>query len=373
MNEINEESSTDANQQQSTPVTEEIEEEIEEVELQQKLADQLFDQRNDETHTSMLVLVDSTEEQNIDNVDNEESEIVEGEQELNTSDQPDIVVTLNEETCDSDKEEEEPPQDDTKEEEIAPVETVGMSLEQQDSLRVSETITPPPLSPLCTPDSGTLRVGSIHNVFVVNITSPSDFVCHLSTYSQVLDAFMAIMSQIYDKKKERDYHFNEPPAVDNVVCAKYSKDDNHYRARIVRDNEDETFDVEYIDYGYNETISFHRLFILDSELSTDFYPPFALRCSLFGFPKDLDVSLHFIETLVSLMRESLNDKEPATMEVTSVPEDSQNGGYVVKLTGNHKVNINDLVLEKVKQYTSEEEEIISESKTCDVDLYSTNC
>ena len=306
-----------------------------------------------ETNISLLVNVDHNEEKMIDDIDDEHIQKYEEK----------VAIEVDELF------------DEKNSEERQQRPTNGIMAAQSDSLKVDEVLTPPPISPLCTPSSRTLHVGSRHEVFVVNITSPCDFVCHLTTYHQVLDAVMSMMSQLYETQGENSYSYidnDPPPAVNDVVCAKYTKDGNYYRARIITVNSDDsTYKIEYIDYGYTEIVGIDRLFKLDSELSINFYPPFALKCSLFGVTEDLDMSLHFVEVLVSVMRESLNSKQPAAIEVMAINE-GENSYYYVKLFGDNNVNVNDLVLKKVQHYRDENK--LSNKVNNDIDLSNTlNC
>ena len=213
--------------------------------------------------------------------------------------------------------------------------------------------TPSPVTPLCAPDSRTLHIGSSHKVHIVNITSPYDFVCHLTLDTEILDAMMSILSQKYEGTKSEDYLLTHPPEKGDIVCARYSNDDNYYRAKILSIMEDFQFEIEYLDYGNQEVLFMTSLYQLDEDLSTVYFPPFAIKCSLSGLPESFNSSSHFIDNLVIAMLEHITGDNPSIIEIIKDQEDNK-ACYDVKLIGGDGVCVNDVVMEMIKQYLNED-------------------
>ena len=222
------------------------------------------------------------------------------------------------------------------------------------TLEVIDPQTPPPVTPLCAPDSRTLHIGSHHKVHIVNITSPYDFVCHLTLDAEILDAMMSILSQKYEGTKSEDYLLTHPPETGDIVCALYSNDDNYYRAKVLSIIEDAQFEVEYIDYGNQEALPLSSLYQLDMDLSTTYFPPFALKCSLSGLPESFNSSSHFVDDLVTTMLEHITGDDPSIIEIIKYQEDTK-ACYDVKLIGGDGVCVNDVVMEMIKQYLNEDD------------------
>lgn len=194
----------------------------------------------------------------------------------------------------------------------------------------------------------TLQIGSQYKVLVVNITSPYDFVCHLTSYSQVLDVVMTLLAQTYEKS-ESDYALTTPPAVGDIVCAKYTSDGKYYRAKILEViDEGHTYSVLYLDYGNHETLTLDRLFKLHSKLSVNLYPSFGIHCTLQGLPQVYTGSEEFTDTLVSVMYEMVYEGEPVNMEVIRRISKSL---YQVKLMNwNNTECINDRIIDLMTRH-----------------------
>ena len=177
--------------------------------------------------------------------------------------------------------------------------------------------------------------------------------CHLTLDTEILDAMMSILSQKYEGTKSEDYLLTHPPEKGDIVCARYSNDDNYYRAKILSIMEDFQFEIEYLDYGNQEVLFMTSLYQLDEDLSTVYFPPFAIKCSLSGLPESFNSSSHFIDNLVMAMLEHITGDNPSIIEIIKDQEDNK-ACYDVKLIGGDGVCVNDVVMEMIKQYLNED-------------------
>ena len=200
------------------------------------------------------------------------------------------------------------------------------------------------------PTFPTLQVGSQYKVFVVGIESPYSFVCHLSSYSPVIEALSSLLAEIY-RFPERDYPFDavseDVPAPGHLVCTRFSEDDSYYRARVLSEEEPGFYKVEYLDYGNSESLPLTRIFKLHPQLLSSSYPPFAIRCSLSGLPIEREEDKEKIEYLVDAMKGLIDEEDPTVMEVVQCPLE-EGEGYRVKLMRSEKLTCND-GLETVNQ------------------------
>ena len=242
-------------------------------------------------------------------------------------------------------------------EEIVDNDEINIQLEETNDIQ--NLLTKP--SPL--PVTKNLHVGSKYEAYLADIFNPFDFVCQLSADSDTLEAITSILNQLYNSATSEKYAITNPPVAGELVCAQYTKDDQFYRAKVINViPESESYEIEFVDFGNVDTVSFDRLRCLDPQLVT--HSPLAFKCGLFGLPEDHDVSDHFVGVLVDKILSCTGD-DPVMMEIMGINE---SGCYDVKLVA-RGVCINDVIVKMITELRNESDDRTQEEAILLTDLH----
>ena len=130
------------------------------------------------------------------------------------------------------------------------------------------------------------------DVLVSHIATPTDFHVHrvTSETGKTLERLMKDLNLLFERRSKRQLKKISKefvPKVDQLCCAKFSKDDCFYRAQVVDVTEREAGDrlkhantvrVFYLDFGDAEWLSRSSVYPLPEEFTL--LPPLAIWCSL---------------------------------------------------------------------------------------------
>ena len=116
--------------------------------------------------------------------------------------------------------------------------------------------------------------GDTINAFCTYVSSPGDFFCQSTEYSDALDDLMCRLAVHCSE----DVGHQSSWAVGGACAALYSVDQSWYRAEVSAVNEDGTVTVQYVDYGNIETVPTSDLRNLKLEHVT--LPPQSIWCSI---------------------------------------------------------------------------------------------
>ena len=115
---------------------------------------------------------------------------------------------------------------------------------------------------------------SVEKVYVSNVVSPNHFYCQLVSSE---DQLTALMDQVAQYSSNADVSNIESRAVGIPCVAKYSQDEQYYRAEIERVG-DQSCDVVFIDYGNSDTVKCTDIREISAELCQ--LPAFCIQCHL---------------------------------------------------------------------------------------------
>jgi hypothetical protein len=102
-----------------------------------------------------------------------------------------------------------------------------------------------------------LRPDSVHKLYVVEWKSESSVACQFCDSVAELEVLSHHLNNHYSSST-----VSTPPSsisVGDFVCAKFSADENWYRALVTRCCHDDQFEVVYVDYGNEELVSLHQM------------------------------------------------------------------------------------------------------------------
>lgn len=115
--------------------------------------------------------------------------------------------------------------------------------------------------------------GSAEKVYVSHVVSPSHFYCQLVSSKDQLDALMDQVAQYSSDTISN----NESRTVGSLCVAKYSQDEQYYRAKI-EEVGDHSCDIVFIDYGNSDTVEYTNIKQISTELCQ--LPAFGIQCQL---------------------------------------------------------------------------------------------
>ena len=198
---------------------------------------------------------------------------------------------------------------------------------------VGITSSPPSIVP-----ERVIEMGSRQEVYVVSCDSPHSFMCQLASETEELEAMVAALEETYASPDSAHLLLTQPAQIGDWVCARFSRDNLWYRAKVVGLQGDENVELLYVDYGNTETVPLSSVRVLDPSLPT--CPPLAMECYLAGteVPEGAEgFSSEAAEKLLALVGE-----ESCSIEVLFT--DSA-GHYGVNLFSSEGVNVADALIE----------------------------
>jgi tudor domain-containing protein 1/4/6/7 len=150
---------------------------------------------------------------------------------------------------------------------------------------------------------------SFEDVHISYCENPHQFHCILLRNTTALHKLMEELENTY-----RDAAVDEYPLTsscqDNPCCAKYSEDENWYRAIITSESPSPSGEitVKFVDYGNSESVHISNLMELDDRFLE--LPMQALECSLYGIkPKEDD---EWSQDTIALFETLTNEKHLVT-------------------------------------------------------------
>ncbi|XP_061180909.1 uncharacterized protein LOC133189557 [Saccostrea echinata] len=126
---------------------------------------------------------------------------------------------------------------------------------------------------------GMVAIGDQEEVMVTHVVDPDHFHCQLSKTAVQLDALMESLDKHYSALDEYEEQLTNVSLGQHCV-AKYSADQDWYRAQITGMLNNGMAEVKYIDYGNTECSPKENLKQISDELMT--LPPQAVLCGLEG-------------------------------------------------------------------------------------------
>ncbi|XP_014381318.1 tudor domain-containing protein 1 isoform X1 [Alligator sinensis] len=146
----------------------------------------------------------------------------------------------------------------------------------------------------------TLSVGDRFSGIVSHIQNPEDFFCQQLHNGRELAELQATLCEYCNKiPSTSDFR----PAVGDVCCAKFTEDNQWYRASIIAYISEDTALVGYIDYGNFETLQITRLRPVVPKLLE--LPMQAIKCTLAGVKPQLGT---WPSEAISLMKQLVHNK-----------------------------------------------------------------
>ncbi|XP_071861857.1 protein tudor isoform X2 [Bombus fervidus] len=154
-----------------------------------------------------------------------------------------------------------------------------------------------------------ITIGIIKLSEVVVINSLCDFYIQLNSDYIGLETMMDNIASIYENE---GHLLKESDMLCGTYCiAQYSKDLKWYRAEI-KDTQETSATVQFIDYGNIETVEFYKIKTIEKEFIK--FPKQAIHCKLFGV-KDDDLDSNKIKAFANLVinktveAEFINEKD----------------------------------------------------------------
>ncbi|GFT20671.1 tudor domain-containing protein 1 [Nephila pilipes] len=119
---------------------------------------------------------------------------------------------------------------------------------------------------------------------VIVINSPHDFFIQLAANENGIDELLSELCESCESKTEAQNEIHNP-CVGYACCAKFSEDNNWYRAEVIN-LEETTAEVLFVDYGNINSVPKDTLKPLDPKFLD--IPPYAIRCKLNGITSTND-------------------------------------------------------------------------------------
>ena len=165
-------------------------------------------------------------------------------------------------------------------------------------------------------------VSSTLDVYVSYINSPTSFYCQPLQLAADLETMMSELAETILS--------TSPPEVKSVApgipcLAKFSEDEEWYRAKILEVLEDDKIIAHFVDYGNSEVTSVAALHVMPDALMKE--PIQALHCSVF----DASISITWTDERIEEFRSILGD-EALSLTISSV--DADTGLCVCSLSSN---------------------------------------
>uniref|UniRef100_G1S2F7 Tudor domain-containing protein 1 n=1 Tax=Nomascus leucogenys TaxID=61853 RepID=G1S2F7_NOMLE len=130
----------------------------------------------------------------------------------------------------------------------------------------------------------TLNVGDEFCGVVAHIQTPEDFFCQQLQSGRKLAELQASLSKYCGQLPPRSDFY---PAIGDICCARFSEDDQWYRASVLAYASEESVLVGYVDYGNFEILSLMRLCPIIPKLLE--LPMQAIKCVLAGVKPSLGI------------------------------------------------------------------------------------
>ncbi|RUS80335.1 hypothetical protein EGW08_011904 [Elysia chlorotica] len=119
--------------------------------------------------------------------------------------------------------------------------------------------------------------GSTEYVFTTHIKDPEHFYVHVESQTKILDDIMETLAERYNDIGPYDRILNNK-RLGTLCAAKFTDDDNWYRAKITGLMNTGLIEVQFVDYGNTDYVSEDRVKSLDADLVQ--YPIQCYKCAL---------------------------------------------------------------------------------------------
>lgn len=170
------------------------------------------------------------------------------------------------------------------------------------TLRVGNTMVPE-ISVQCLPQAVDLpprliEQGKVSKVYVSHINSLTNFFVQLVEDENTLFSLTELLNS--HQPSEKDEINASSVQQGSLVKAMFPEDDSWYRAVVKNTTENDTIQVEFIDFGNEATVSLLKIRRLDEQLLS--YPRFSIHCSLddrFKVQKGMKDQIFLFKTMFS--------------------------------------------------------------------------
>ncbi|CAF4745688.1 unnamed protein product [Pieris macdunnoughi] len=158
------------------------------------------------------------------------------------------------------------------------------------------------------------RVVKYDKVIITEITQDGTFYAQNIDLGSKLEALMEVIRQEFKNNAPLPGSF--VPKRGNICAARFSMDEQWYRAKVEKIVEDKKVHILYIDYGNREIVNYSRLAQLPAGTESD--QPYATEYALLGikFPVDPEDRLEAVRALSS---DTLNKKLLVNVEIRGNP------------------------------------------------------
>ncbi|CAK7300068.1 Tudor domain-containing protein 1 [Vulpes lagopus] len=146
----------------------------------------------------------------------------------------------------------------------------------------------------------TLNVGDEFCGVVAHIQTPEDFFCQQLQSGHKLAELQASLSEYCGQVSPRSDFY---PTIGDICCARFSEDDQWYRASVLAYASEQSVLVGYVDYGNFEILSLTRLCPITPKLLE--LPMQAIKCVLAGVKPSLGI---WTPEAICLMKKIVQNK-----------------------------------------------------------------
>ncbi|VTJ55574.1 Hypothetical predicted protein [Marmota monax] len=146
----------------------------------------------------------------------------------------------------------------------------------------------------------TVNVGDEFCGVVAHIQTPEDFFCQQLQSGHKLAELQAALSEYCGQASPRSDFY---PTIGDICCARFSEDDQWYRASVLAYASEESVLVGYVDYGNFEILSLTRLCPIIPKLLE--LPMQAIKCVLAGVKPSLGI---WTPEAICLMKKIVQNK-----------------------------------------------------------------
>ncbi|XP_076690770.1 tudor domain-containing protein 1 isoform X6 [Callospermophilus lateralis] len=146
----------------------------------------------------------------------------------------------------------------------------------------------------------TVNVGDEFCGVVAHIQTPEDFFCQQLQSGHKLAELQAALSEYCGQASPRSDFY---PTIGDICCARFSEDDQWYRASVLAYASEESVLVGYVDYGNFEILSLARLCPIIPKLLE--LPMQAIKCVLAGVKPSLGI---WTPEAICLMKKIVQNK-----------------------------------------------------------------
>ncbi|XP_069467969.1 tudor domain-containing protein 1 [Ambystoma mexicanum] len=159
-----------------------------------------------------------------------------------------------------------------------------------------------------------LAVGDVFSAAVTDIQTPEDFFCQQLQDARQLSELQAALAAHYGRTPPCE---NFSPVVGDVCCARFTEDNQWYRATVIQAKSQDSALVGYVDYGNFEVLPISRLRpILPRFMELRWQ---AIRCMLAGVKPPLG---NWTSDAISVMKEKVANKMMTVKVVKKIEKTS---------------------------------------------------